>query len=106
MIGNRKNNSCHPHSVIRGQDGFKLNVWDIGGQKTIRPYWANYYDNTDALVFVIDSTDVERLEEAGLELNLLLEEAKLSGKPLLIFANKQVDNKKAWYVYNTRFLRT
>ena len=32
------------------KDGFKLNVWDIGGQKTIRPYWQNYYDNTDALV--------------------------------------------------------
>ena len=32
------------------QEGFKLNVWDIGGQKAIRPYWRNYYDNTDALV--------------------------------------------------------
>jgi ADP-ribosylation factor-like protein 3 len=31
-------------------DGFKLNVWDIGGQKSIRPYWRNYYDQTDALV--------------------------------------------------------
>ena len=32
------------------QDGFKLNVWDIGGQKAIRPYWSNYFENTDALV--------------------------------------------------------
>jgi small GTP-binding protein len=31
-------------------EGFKLNVWDIGGQKTIRPYWRNYFDRTDALV--------------------------------------------------------
>ena len=31
-------------------EGFKLNVWDIGGQKSIRPYWRNYYDQTDALV--------------------------------------------------------
>jgi ADP-ribosylation factor-like protein 3 len=31
-------------------EGFKLNVWDIGGQKAIRPYWKNYYDSTDALV--------------------------------------------------------
>ena len=31
-------------------DGFKLNVWDIGGQKAIRPYWRNYFDQTDALV--------------------------------------------------------
>lgn len=34
-------------------DGFKLNVWDIGGQKSIRPYWRNYYDQTDALVRAI-----------------------------------------------------
>lgn len=33
-------------------DGFKLNMWDIGGQKTIRPYWRNYYEQTDALVGV------------------------------------------------------
>ena len=32
-------------------DGFKLNVWDIGGQKSIRPYWKNYYENTDGLVY-------------------------------------------------------
>jgi hypothetical protein len=31
-------------------EGFKLNVWDIGGQKSIRPYWKNYYQNTDGLV--------------------------------------------------------
>ncbi|CAG2184054.1 unnamed protein product, partial [Oppiella nova] len=30
--------------------GFKLNVWDIGGQRKIRPYWRNYFDNTDVLV--------------------------------------------------------
>lgn len=33
-------------------DGFKLNVWDIGGQKTIRPYWRNYFERTDALVTI------------------------------------------------------
>jgi len=71
------------------QEGFKLNVWDIGGQKAIRPYWKNYYDNTDALVYVIDSADRRRMEETGVELNSLIEEEKLSGIPVLIFANKQ-----------------
>ncbi len=47
-------------------DGFKLNVWDIGGQRSIRPYWRNYFDQTDALVYVIDSADRKRLEESGL----------------------------------------
>merc|ERR1711998_280582 len=70
-------------------DGFKLNVWDIGGQKSIRPYWRNYYDQTDALIYVIDSADTRRVEETGIELGQLLEEEKLAGVPVLIFANKQ-----------------
>jgi ADP-ribosylation factor-like protein 3 len=70
-------------------EGFKLNVWDIGGQSTIRPYWRNYFEHTDGLVYVIDSADRRRLEEAGRELQTLLEEDKLAGTPILIFANKQ-----------------
>eukprot|EP00339_Tiarina_fusa_P023742 CAMPEP_0117046282 /NCGR_PEP_ID=MMETSP0472-20121206/32005_1 /TAXON_ID=693140 ORGANISM="Tiarina fusus, Strain LIS" /NCGR_SAMPLE_ID=MMETSP0472 /ASSEMBLY_ACC=CAM_ASM_000603 /LENGTH=170 /DNA_ID=CAMNT_0004758581 /DNA_START=5 /DNA_END=514 /DNA_ORIENTATION=+ len=70
-------------------EGFKLNVWDIGGQKSIRPYWRNYFDSTDALVYVIDSADRRRLDETGAELSLLLEEDKLAGIPLLVLANKQ-----------------
>mmetsp|Transcript_123871 Transcript_123871/g.284114 ORF Transcript_123871/g.284114 Transcript_123871/m.284114 type:complete len:183 (+) Transcript_123871:49-597(+) len=69
--------------------GLKLNVWDIGGQKTIRPYWDSYYDDTDALIFVIDSADRRRLAEAGTELNELLHAEKLLKVPLLVFANKQ-----------------
>lgn len=34
-------------------DGFKLNVWDIGGQRKLRPYWRNYFENTDILVMFI-----------------------------------------------------
>lgn len=65
-------------------------MWDIGGQREIRPYWRNYYDNTDALVYVIDSADRARLEEVNTELSrLLVEEDKLAGVPLLVFANKQ-----------------
>eukprot|EP00931_Biecheleriopsis_adriatica_P083399 TRINITY_DN569_c0_g2_i4.p1 TRINITY_DN569_c0_g2~~TRINITY_DN569_c0_g2_i4.p1 ORF type:complete len:204 (+),score=56.75 TRINITY_DN569_c0_g2_i4:78-614(+) len=71
------------------QDGLKLNVWDIGGQKTIRPYWSNYFEASDALVYVIDSSDRRRLEESGQELRELLAEDKLAGIPVLIFANKQ-----------------
>lgn len=67
----------------------KFNVWDVGGQKAIRPYWRNYFDSTDALIFVIDSADRRRMEETGLELQQLLEEEKLAGVPLLVFANKQ-----------------
>lgn len=73
---------------VKTQD-FKLNMWDIGGQKTIRPYWKHYFDNTDALVFVVDAADVRRVEDAAAEFKALLEEEKLSKVPVLVFANKQ-----------------
>ncbi len=72
-------------SLIR--DGFKLNVWDIGGQKSIRPYWRNYYDQTDALIYVIDSADRRRMEESGVELQQLLDEERLSHVPLMVSAH-------------------
>ncbi len=71
------------------QEGFKLNVWDIGGQRTIRPYWRNYFENTDCLVYVIDSADEKRVDEAGAELVELVKDEKLAGVPTLILANKQ-----------------
>ncbi|KAI4488113.1 hypothetical protein M0804_004961 [Polistes exclamans] len=70
-------------------EGFKLNVWDIGGARKIRPYWRNYFENTDVLIYVVDSADITRLEETGQELSELLLEEKLSGVPLLVYANKQ-----------------
>ncbi|XP_065883283.1 ADP-ribosylation factor-like protein 3 [Dysidea avara] len=69
--------------------GFRLNVWDIGGQKKIRTYWRNYFENTDVLVYVIDSADRKRLEETGFELGELLADEKLTGVPVLVYANKQ-----------------
>eukprot|EP00994_Dinema_validum_P004080 NODE_2113_length_763_cov_394.341737_g1700_i0.p1 GENE.NODE_2113_length_763_cov_394.341737_g1700_i0~~NODE_2113_length_763_cov_394.341737_g1700_i0.p1 ORF type:complete len:155 (-),score=65.15 NODE_2113_length_763_cov_394.341737_g1700_i0:297-707(-) len=71
------------------QEGFKLNAWDIGGQKAIRTYWSNYFEGTDVLVYVVDSADKKRLEETGIELTSLLEEDKLKGAPVLILANKK-----------------
>merc|ERR1711917_186272 len=52
--------------------GFRLNVWDIGGQRKIRPYWRDYFENTDVLIYVIDSSDVKRFEETEQELQVTL----------------------------------
>ena len=49
-------------------------MWDIGGQSAIRPYWKNYYDNIDGLVYVVDSADDVRLKECSDALNELLAE--------------------------------
>eukprot|EP00033_Pygsuia_biforma_P002502 GCRY01002772.1.p1 GENE.GCRY01002772.1~~GCRY01002772.1.p1 ORF type:complete len:232 (-),score=5.43 GCRY01002772.1:73-768(-) len=67
----------------------KFQVWDLGGQSSIRPYWRCYYQNTDAVVFVIDSADVDRLEIAKQELHSMLAEEELANAVLAVFANKQ-----------------
>ncbi|EFP02257.1 hypothetical protein GCK72_004652 [Caenorhabditis remanei] len=75
--------------TVAAMGDIRLNVWDIGGQRTIRPYWSNYYDNIDTLIFVIDSNDKKRFDEMCIELGELLDEDKLRRVPVLIFANKQ-----------------
>ena len=71
------------------QDKFKLTVWDIGGQKAIREYWKNYFQNTDGLIYVVDSSDDIRLEECKEELLKLMSDDDLKNVPMLVFANKQ-----------------
>lgn len=69
--------------------GFKINVWDIGGQKAIRKYWDQYIKDTDVLIYVVDSMDTARMEEAKEELDKLMKREQLSKCPVLIYANKQ-----------------
>ena len=59
--------------------GYKLNIWDVGGQKSLRSYWKNYFESTDALIWVVDSADRERLNLCKEELNNLLVEERLTG---------------------------
>ncbi|KIR97169.1 ADP-ribosylation factor-like 2 [Cryptococcus deuterogattii 2001/935-1] len=74
-------------SLIR--DGYTLNIWDVGGQRTLRPYWTNYFESTDAVVWVVDSSDRMRMNDCRDELKELLHEERLAGATLLVFANKQ-----------------
>lgn len=69
--------------------GFNLNIWDVGGQKSLRSYWRNYFESTDGLVWVVDSADRLRMEDCRRELDILLLEERLAGATLLVFANKQ-----------------
>ncbi|CAL6090068.1 ADP-Ribosylation_Factor like protein 2b [Hexamita inflata] len=68
---------------------YQLNIWDVGGQKTIRAYWKNYYEATDALIWVVDSADRRRLQLCKQALQEVLKAERLQGAPLLILANKQ-----------------
>ena len=64
-------------------------VWDVGGQDKIRPLWRYYFQNTQGLIFVVDSNDRERIGEAREELMRMLAEDELRDAVLLVFANKQ-----------------
>ena|SRR3990167_7703970 len=72
--------------------GFNVEtVWYVGGQDKIRPIWRHYYQNTQCLIFifVVDSNDKDRVQEANEELQKMLREDELRDATLLVFANKQ-----------------
>ena len=84
-------------------------MWEPGGQKKIKPLWRHYYQDKQAIIFVVDSNDRERIEpqdHGGDILNEILSasddehnaktvlwevlgEDELRNVPLLVFANKQ-----------------
>lgn len=64
-------------------------VWDVGGQDKIRPLWKHYFNNTEGLVYVVDSSDRARISESRDELNWILESDEMRGVPVVILANKQ-----------------
>ncbi|KAK6127030.1 hypothetical protein DH2020_039228 [Rehmannia glutinosa] len=92
-------------------NNIKFQVWDLGGQTSIRPYWRCYFPNTQAIIYVVDSSDTDRLVVAKEEFHAILElagpegqkcykslfhkfcgwclEEELKGAVVLLFANKQ-----------------
>ena len=94
-------------------------VWDVGGQDKIRLLWRHYYQNTQGIIFVVDSNDKDRIEDAREELHRMLAEDELKDALLLVMANKQdlpgaltpteitdslglhTINKRTWYIQAT-----
>ncbi|KAL6540826.1 Arf GTPase arl1 [Orobanche minor] len=71
-------------------NNIKFQVWDLDcGQTSIRPYWRCYFPNTQAIIYVVDSSDTDRLVVAKEEFHAILEEEELKGAVVLLFANKQ-----------------
>lgn len=71
----------------RGRACFHL--WDVGGQERLRPLWRSYTRCADGIVFVVDSADAERVEEAKSELHKITRLVENKGVPVLVVANKQ-----------------
>jgi len=67
----------------------KVTIWDLGGQVRMRSIWEKYYKETHGMMFVVDSTDVSRFEEAKLAFEIILHHPNLAGVPIMLVANKQ-----------------
>ena len=63
--------------------------WDIGGQTILRDLWRHYYNGTNGIIFIVDSSDRERIDIARDTLHMMLQEEELKGASLLVYANKQ-----------------
>jgi len=72
--------------VKRNNISFK--IWDVAGQPKFRTMWDRYCRGVDAIVFVVDSYDRDKLPTAEFELHTLLDKPELSGVPLLVLGNK------------------
>lgn len=68
---------------------FRLHFTDVGGQDTLRRFWRHHLTGIQGVMFVVDSSDEDRLEKSCAELYLLISDEQLRNIPLLIFANKQ-----------------
>jgi GTPase SAR1 family protein len=68
---------------------FSLKLFGLGGDSRIRGYWRNYYDDVHGIVFVIDSADTARLAEVKAAFREMAADHRVSGKPILLYANKQ-----------------
>ncbi|XP_028275433.1 ADP-ribosylation factor-like protein 13B [Parambassis ranga] len=71
------------------QDKFDVTIFDLGGGKRIRDIWKNYYSESHGVVFVVDSSDVQRIQETRETMAEVLQHPRIAGKPVLVLANKQ-----------------
>ena len=67
----------------------KLQCWDLGGQAPFRSSWSTFFNGTDAILFVVDSSDKSRVKEAKTELFKVLEDDATEKCCILVLANKQ-----------------
>ena len=80
--------TIHPHSEELKMGNIKLNTYDLGGHETARKIWKDYFPAVHAILFLVDSVDVNRFPEAKKELEKILETPELVNIPIAILGNK------------------
>ncbi|ESO92417.1 hypothetical protein LOTGIDRAFT_204069 [Lottia gigantea] len=67
----------------------RLNFWDLGGQEELQSLWDKYYAESHAVIYIVDTSDKERLDESKIAFDRMLKNDSLNGVPLLLVGNKQ-----------------
>lgn len=70
------------------RDEWTIHFWDVGGQRSLRPFWGNYFEHTDVVVWVVDAALVERVAELAKELEELRATKRLVGVRVVVVVNK------------------
>lgn len=68
---------------------FDVKIYDLGGGARIRGIWQNYLAEAHGIIYVVDSADVEKMQECQIIFEETLSDNRVCGKPILILANKQ-----------------
>ncbi|XP_022377383.1 ADP-ribosylation factor-like protein 13A [Enhydra lutris kenyoni] len=94
LLPSRMDNCMKPELITLLLDEYEVSIYDLNGDMKGREIWPNYYAQAHGLVFVLDSSDLGRMQEVKIIMTHLLADKRVAGKPLLLLANKQ-DKKDA-----------